>query len=137
MHSFNFKFFPDQNPADPAQSSLPSAANPAPGGLSTLAPVSAQAQSQAAAEVQAVKITVLNDAYQLGNTQVKSGQPIRLTLVTDKTFGCTRAFNIRSLGIQKVMPTSGQTIINLPAQKPGVIRYVCGMGMYTGTITVI
>lgn len=87
--------------------------------------------------VQQVSIRVSNEAYSPGRIQVKSGQPIRITLLTEKTTGCTRGFFVPSLNIQKVLPVTGQTVINLPAQKPGVIRFVCSMGMYSGTITVI
>ncbi|MEI6042921.1 MAG: sulfite exporter TauE/SafE family protein [Chloroflexota bacterium] len=87
--------------------------------------------------VQEVTINVTNSSYEPENIAVKSGQPLRITLVTNKTSGCTRSIVFRSLGIQKVLPTTGRTILDVPAQAPGVIHYVCSMGMYSGKITVI
>jgi hypothetical protein len=86
---------------------------------------------------QDVTIKVTNSAYLPGNIQVKSGQPIRVTLVTQNTQGCTRSFTMGKFGIRKVLPATGQTVFEIPAQQPGTIRYTCSMGMYSGTITIV
>lgn len=130
---FNGNDNPDQNPLTLPAPALASSSNASTAGTASGAgPTNIGGQ-----ERQDIKINVLNAAYQPNNIQVKSGLPIRLTLVTNKTVGCTRSIFFRSLNIQKVLPVTGQTVIDIPAQKPGALRYVCGMGMYTGTISII
>ncbi|WP_425299117.1 cupredoxin domain-containing protein [Nocardia cyriacigeorgica] len=41
-----------------------------------------------------------------------------------------------SLDIQKVLPTTGETRIDLGILRPGRLDYTCGMGMYSGTLTI-
>lgn len=86
--------------------------------------------------VQEVIIQTLDNGYEPAYWTVKSGQPIRLRLRTNNTFGCTRAFVIPSQSIQQILPETGETVIDLPAQKPGALRFTCGMGMYRGVISV-
>ena len=38
------------------------------------------------------------------------------------------------MGIQKILPETGETLIDLPAQEAGTLRFSCGMGMYRGQI---
>lgn len=82
-----------------------------------------------------VTVRALNDGYYPASTRAKAGQPVRLDLVTDKTYSCAQAFVIPALHIERLLPESGVTSINLPPQKAGsVLRYTCSMGMYTGQI---
>ena len=60
---------------------------------------------------------------------------MRLDLVTDKTYSCAQAFVIPALRIERLLPPSGVTSIDLPPQKAGsVLRFTCSMGMYGGQI---
>jgi sulfite exporter TauE/SafE len=88
-------------------------------------------------DFQLVVIKVTDEAYTPNRTEVSSGKPIRLRLITNNTTGCTRSFTIGSFGIRKVLPVTGQVDIELPAQSAGVIKYVCSMGMYSGKLTVV
>jgi plastocyanin domain-containing protein len=38
------------------------------------------------------------------------------------------------LGIRKVLPETGNTLIELPAQAKGTLRFSCSMGMARGQI---
>lgn len=87
-------------------------------------------------DVQTIRLDVKSTSYAPGRLEARAGQPIRLELATKNTNGCTRAFTIPSLGVQKVLPATGTTTIELPAQKPGTIRFTCSMGMYSGSIVV-
>lgn len=49
--------------------------------------------------------------------------------------GCIRAFVIRDE--QKILPADGETRIDLGVLQPGRLDYACGMGMYTGTLTIV
>jgi len=50
--------------------------------------------------------------------------------------GCIRAFTIPERNLQKILPATGDTRIELGALTAGTLDYVCGMGMYTGEITI-
>ena len=86
--------------------------------------------------VQEVTINTLDYGYQPSYFSARSGQPIRLKLETNNTYGCTRSFVIPSQGIRRILPETGETVIDIPAQQPGYLRFTCGMGMYGGVISV-
>lgn len=105
-----------------AQSQQPIAAN------------TASADSLQAAPGNAITITVGGRGYTPRVLRAKAGQPVKLTLVTNEIYGCTRAFVIPALDIQRVLPSTGETTIDLPAQAAGTLRFTCSMGMYRGQI---
>lgn len=86
--------------------------------------------------VQTLDINVYSTRYSPNYLVVKRDMPVQIRLITNKTFGCSRAFVIPKLGVQRMLPETGETLIDLPAQKPGTIFFSCSMGMYTGTILV-
>lgn len=86
--------------------------------------------------VQELRINAFPTSYSPSYLSVRSGQPIRLRLVTNENYGCTRAFTIPSLGIRELLQETGEKVIELPAQSPGQLFFTCSMGMYSGTIIV-
>lgn len=85
---------------------------------------------------QTVIVTATEGAYTPGNLDVTAGLPTTLIVRSDRAQGCVRAFVIPSLGVEKVLPVNGDTSIDLGVLKPGKLAYSCGMGMYTGKITI-
>lgn len=82
-----------------------------------------------------LKINVVNSGYQPSLLKAPAGQPIQLVLSTKNTQSCSRAFMIPALGYQKVLPATGETSVDIPAQSAGTtLRFTCSMGMYTGVI---
>jgi len=62
----------------------------------------------------------------------KSGIPTILRMKTSSTFDCSAAFVIPSLKIQKLLPQTGTTDFDIPAQAPNsTIDGTCSMGMYS------
>lgn len=86
--------------------------------------------------VQTVAITVRPGKYSPANVEVKSGLPTVLVLKSDNAQGCIRSLVIPSRGIEKVLPTRGETRIDLGVLEPGRLDYTCGMGMYSGVVTI-
>ena len=84
---------------------------------------------------QTVVITARTDAYSPDNVQARSGLPTTLVVKSDKAQGCVRAFVIRDQ--EKILPANGETRIDLGVLRPGRLDYACGMGMYTGVITIV
>jgi len=112
--------------ASPPLSAAPAA--PAVGGVSG---------APAAGAAQEAVVNVQGYGYEPSVVQVKAGVPTRLNLVTNNTYGCTRAFVIPSLGLQKILPVTGTEVVDLPASAPGQIPFTCSMGMYNGVIEVV
>lgn len=82
-----------------------------------------------------VTINALDYGYDPPVIKAPAGQPVQLNLVTNNTYSCTRAFVIPSLNIQQILPESGVTTFDLPAQSAGsVLYFTCSMGMYGGQI---
>lgn len=107
---------PAQQPADPAGGDAPRADVP---------------QPEAATSV---IINALDDGYEPQIVRAPAGQPIKLSVVTNNTYGCTRAFVIPALNVQEILPETGTKVLDVPPQEPGILRFTCGMGMYGGQI---
>ncbi len=58
-------------------------------------------------------------------------------MVTGQQVGCTSAFTIPSLRVEQALPRNGEATFDIPTDKPGQVRFTCGMGMYSGTIEVV
>ncbi len=84
----------------------------------------------------ALTLNARNDGYQPADIRAPANTPLTLNVVTENTVSCSRAFVIPALNVEVLLPETGTTPINIPAQKPGtVMRFSCSMGMYTGQIT--
>jgi sulfite exporter TauE/SafE len=83
---------------------------------------------------QEVVITASSDGYSPRVAAITAGIPTTLVVRSDGAAGCIRSFVMGDT--QTVLPQSGDTRIDLGTPSPGTLRYACGMGMYTGAITV-
>jgi hypothetical protein len=109
-----------------------------------IAPVSPQPQAVAetsspvaptiaALPVFVAQINIQNYGYEPQVLALPGGQPIELHLVTNGVQSCSRAFTIPMLGVDEILPESGDVVVNIPAQAPGTnIDFMCSMGMFTG-----
>ncbi len=69
--------------------------------------------------------------YQPRLTAAKANIPTTIKVYTLGTFDCTLSLTIPSLGYRAMLPRTGETLIELPAQKEGAtLQGVCGMAMY-------
>ncbi len=84
------------------------------------------------------EVTIVADTYgyKTATNILNVGVPVRLTLTTNNTQGCIRAFTIPALNISKILPPTGQEVIEFTPQKKGRLAYACSMGMYTGSFIV-
>lgn len=61
----------------------------------------------------------------------KAGIPTKLIVKTNNTYDCSASLVVKSVNYQKILPKTGEEIIDLGTPKAGEpIRGVCGMGMY-------
>jgi sulfite exporter TauE/SafE len=85
---------------------------------------------------QTVVVTARAGSYSPGNARVRSGVPTTLVVRSDNAQGCVRSFIIPDRGVEEILPVNGETRIDLGELDPGRLDYSCGMGMYTGTLTI-
>ncbi len=83
-------------------------------------------------------VTITDNGYNPNNLTIKAGSPVTIHLTNTGGQGCTQAFTIPSMSIQKVVPLGNSDTIAFTApNQPGDIPFMCSMGMYRGIIHVI
>jgi sulfite exporter TauE/SafE len=87
--------------------------------------------------VQEATITVTGRGYTSDVTTLKVGVPVKLRLVTNNVYSCARAFTIPSLNISRILPSTGEEVLEFTPTKTGRLAYSCSMGMYTGSFNVV
>jgi uncharacterized protein len=98
---------------------------------SSSAPSSAPPQGSA---VQRLIIGVSDGSYAPSLISARAGVATVLVLRTRHVTGCTRGFSIPALGLQRVLPATGEVAIDLGRPRPGRLRFSCVMGMAGGAI---
>lgn len=92
----------------------------------------------AALAVNEATISIESASYNPNNITVKAGSQVTLHLTNNGGGGCTQAFTIPKLRIQKVVPLGNSDIITFTApNEPGPLAFMCSMGMFRGVINVI
>ncbi len=56
--------------------------------------------------------------------------PTKLIVKTNGTYDCSAALVIRSIGYEKILPNTGEEIIDLGTPQAGTLQGLCSMGMY-------
>lgn len=56
--------------------------------------------------------------------------PTKLVMKTNGTYDCSASLVIRSIGYQKILPNTGEEVIDLGTPQTGTLQGLCGMGMY-------
>ena len=68
-------------------------------------------------------------------SDVQSGIPTKLIVRTNGTYDCSASLVIRDVGYQKILPATGEEVIDLGVLKSGQeLQGMCGMGMYNFSI---
>lgn len=60
--------------------------------------------------------------------------PTKLIVTTNGTYDCSASLVIRSIGYQKILPQTGEEVIDLGTPQSGTIQGLCSMGMYNFAI---
>ena len=94
-----------------------------------------QAVSSLPAAEGEIVLEVQNSGYFPTTLKAPAGKELTLNLITDQTYSCARDFVIPSLDYYQLLPETGTTQVNIPAQEQGsTLFFTCSMGMYTGQI---
>lgn len=95
--------------------------------------VRASSGKVAGSAVDAATINIERAGYNPNTIVVKAGSQVTLNLVNNDGGGCTQAFTIPRLGIQKIVPLGSSDTITFTAPgEPGELAFMCGMGMFRG-----
>jgi sulfite exporter TauE/SafE len=94
-------------------------------------------EAQVSESIQEASIRVLSSSYSPTRIQVQAGLPTRLAIVDDGAEGCMTGFRIPSLDVDVMIEPGGTRFVDLPAQEPGQIDFMCSMGMFTGVVEVV
>lgn len=86
---------------------------------------------------QEVTINIKSNGYTSDTKTLKAGVPVKLKLISNNTQGCSRAFTIPDLGVQKIVEETGVQEIEFTPKKTGRLAYTCSMGMYGDSFNVI
>lgn len=89
-------------------------------------------------QAQNITINIESSGYYPNNISVKRGSLISINLVNKNGQGCSQAFTIPALGVQKIIrPGESDKIELRTPDAPSKIAFMCGMGMFRGIINVI
>ncbi len=85
-----------------------------------------------------VDLTILDDGYTPNIFAVRAGEIVTLNLINRGGKGCTQAFTIPALGVQKIVPYGQNATLTFTAPvEKGDMYFMCSQGMYRGTIRVL
>jgi sulfite exporter TauE/SafE len=102
---------------------------PEPAGAATARNVTTDATG-----TQVITIGAAGRGYRPALVTARSGVRTVLVVRTHGNRGCTRAFTIPSKGLERVLPETGDTRLDLGTPQPGRLRFTCASGHYPGAI---
>ncbi len=71
-------------------------------------------------------------------SSAQAGIPTKLIVKTNGSYDCSSSLAIRSVGFQKILPSEGETEIDIGIPKAGEpLQGVCSMGMYSFLVNFI
>ncbi|MBI3746510.1 MAG: cupredoxin domain-containing protein [Chloroflexi bacterium] len=85
---------------------------------------------------QVVDVTV-HRGYQPDSIRARAGVPLRVIFHREDSDACSERVVFSSPHFDRRLSATGTTIIDLPAQGRGEIRFTCGMGRYRGRIELV
>jgi plastocyanin domain-containing protein len=83
-----------------------------------------------------VELSVTNKGFEPSNITVKKGEPVHLVVTRKTDNTCATSIDIKDMGIHKDLPLNQAVAIDFTPEKPGELRYVCGMGLIGGVLLV-
>lgn len=85
----------------------------------------------------AIPIHITAHGYEPVRLETPANSPFTLALQRTTESNCGGRIVFPSLKISRDIPPGGTTLIEVPAQPPGELRFTCGMGMYRGAIVAV
>jgi plastocyanin domain-containing protein len=85
---------------------------------------------------QVVNMTQSASGYSPNNFTVKKGVPVKWVIDSQNAYTCSASIRMPAYNVAQFLQ-EGQNVINFTPTQTGPIRFTCGMGMYSGTFTVV
>jgi len=85
------------------------------------------------AGIQVVDVTV-DGGYQPAVINARAGEPLRLVFHRIDGSECTERVVFSAPRLERHLAMAGATVVDLPPQPPGEVRFTCGMGRFVGRI---
>ncbi len=85
---------------------------------------------------QVIEIAVRH-GYRPRSIAARAGLPLRIIFDRQDDEPCTERVVFSSPRLERRLAADGPTVIDLPAQPPGEIRFTCAMGRYRGSIRLV
>jgi heme/copper-type cytochrome/quinol oxidase subunit 2 len=83
-------------------------------------------------------IEISTSGYSPKVITVEAGAKVSIKLVNNDGYSCAQSFTIPSLNLRASIPPGVTKVLEFTApSEPGVIPFMCSMGMYRGKINVI
>ncbi len=83
--------------------------------------------------IQIVHVTV-RGGYRPQTVVARAGVPLRLVFHRDEEAACSERVIFSSPHLDRHLAPHGATVVELPPQGPGEVRFTCAMGRYRGRI---
>jgi Cupredoxin-like domain len=99
-------------------------------------PEGLRTRGRAAVQPQTVEILV-DRGYRPSQSVAFANAPVRLVFLRRDGEQCTERVVFSSPHIERRLAAHGTTLVDLPAQPSGTIRFTCGMGRYRGEIELV
>lgn len=94
---------------------------------------SVRARLHRGGHVQVVEVAV-RGAYRPDAIVARAGVPLRILFLRDDDDSCSERVVFSAPRIDRRLAPDAVTVVDLPAQPAGEIRFTCGMGRYRGRI---
>lgn len=86
--------------------------------------------------VQVIQMEQLGNGYRPNQFTIKKDIPVRWVINSTNSYTCAAYVVIPSINISKALQR-GKNVVEFTPTKSGPMRFMCGMGMYTGTFNVV
>lgn len=94
------------------------------------------AQETAVASATGPTVEVFVTGYKPDRVTGEVGKPLTITFIRRDEEGCGQEIMFPALSIKKPLPLNEPVEVTITPEKPGEIRFTCGMDMYRGTVVV-
>ena len=83
-----------------------------------------------------VNVRVSRDGYEPDRIEVKAKEDVTLVFTRVDEAGCANEIVFPSLGIKKPLPLNQPVPVDFHGEKPGEVKFACGMDMLHGMVVV-
>ena len=85
---------------------------------------------------QVIAIEVTRDGFVPARASVKAGRPVKLVVTRKVERTCAKEIVVKQYGVNQPLPLDRPIEVTFTPEKPGPVRYACGMDMIAGVLTV-